>query len=225
MTYIICITQTKMTSLAFCMNSLVIFFKIATTEGHQSISSRLLKDHAPGKPIRVLITSHFWKGVAQAVMANVQAWVSMLILLKREEASTCKQPRRILFVVRCNPSVTTQLCRHVFNAPCLSFYISWSQFLFTVEKNAKEKEKNITETFDYRHWSQFKLLKLPKYYPRDSILVLSEIRSTADRLISDSVLNLNNWNRYKWCFAFSPRLWKAFLVHRLTWTVSTWNLL
>ena len=37
-----------------------------------------------------------------------------------------------------------------------------------------------------------KLLKLPKYYPRDSILVLSEIRSTADRLVSDSVLNVNN---------------------------------
>ena len=141
MTYIIRITQTKISSSAFCMNSLVIFFKIATTEGHQSISSRLLKDHAPGKPIRVLITTHFWKGVAQAVMANVQAWVSMLILLKREEASTCKQPRRILFVVRCNPSITTHQCRHVFNAPFLSFYISWSQFLFTVEKNAKEKEK------------------------------------------------------------------------------------
>ena len=141
MTYIIRITQTKISSSAFCMNSLVIFFKIATTEGHQSTSSRLLKNHAPGKPIRVLITTHFWKGVAQAVTANVQAWVSMLILLKREEASTCKQPRRILFVVRCNPSVTTHLCRHVFNAPCLSFYISWSQFLFTVEKNAKEKEE------------------------------------------------------------------------------------
>ena len=141
MTYIICITQTKMTSLAFCMNSLVIFFKIATTEGHQSISSRLLKDHAPGKPIRVLITTHFWKGVAQAVMVNVQAWVLMLILLKRKEASTCKQPRRILFVVRCNPSITTHQCKHVFNAPFLSFYISWSQFLFTVEKNAKEREK------------------------------------------------------------------------------------
>ena len=106
MTYIICITQTKISSFAFCMNSLVIFFKIATTEGHQSISSRLLKDHAPGKPIRVLITIDFWKGVAQAVMANVQAWVSMLILLKREEASTCKQPRMLLFVVWCNTLTT-----------------------------------------------------------------------------------------------------------------------
>ena len=126
MTYIICITQTKISSFAFCMNSLVIFFKIATTEGHQSISSRLLKDHAPGKPIRVLITIDFWKGVAKAVMANVQAWVSMLILLKREEASTCKQPRRILFVVRCTQLITTYSCRHVFNAPFLFFYISWS---------------------------------------------------------------------------------------------------
>ena len=141
MTYIIRITQTKISSSAFCMNSLVIFFKIATTEGHQSTSSRLLKNHVPGKPIRVLITIHFWKGVAQAVMANVQAWVSMLILLKREEASTWKQPRRILFVVRCTQLITTYSCRHVFNAPCLSFYISWSQFLFTVEKNAKEKEE------------------------------------------------------------------------------------
>ena len=141
MTYIIRITQTKISFSAFRMNSLIIFFKIATTEGHQSTSSRLLKSHAPGKPIRVLITSHFWKGVAQAVMANVQAWVSMLILLKRKEASTCKQPRRILFVVRCTQLITTYSCRHVFNAPFLSFYISWSQFLFTVEKNAKEKEE------------------------------------------------------------------------------------
>ena len=140
MTYIIRITQTKISSSAFCMNSLVIFFKIATTEGHQSTSSRLLKNHAPGKPIRVLITTDFWKGVAQAVMVNVPAWVSMLILLKREEASTCKQPRRILFVVRCT-QLTTYECRHVFNAPFLSFYISWSQLLFTVEKNAKEKEE------------------------------------------------------------------------------------
>ena len=168
MTYIICITQTKMTSLAFCMNSLVIFFKIATTEGHQSISSRLLKSHAPGKPIRVLITTHFWKGVAQAVMANVQAWVSMLILLKREEASTWKQPRRILFVVRCTQLITTYSCRHVFNAPFLFFYVSWSLFLFNVEKNAKEKEEKRcwSETFDYMHCSQIlKLRKLSEYYP------------------------------------------------------------
>ena len=61
-----------------------------------------------------------------------------------------------------------------------------------LKRMRKKRKKNITETFDYRHWSQFKLLKLPKYYPRDSSLVLSEIRSTADRLISDSVLNLNN---------------------------------
>ena len=63
-----------------------------------------------------------------------------------------------------------------------------------LKRMRKKRKKNITETFDYRHWSQFKLLKLSEYYPLigDSILFLAEIRSTADRLISDSVLNLNN---------------------------------
>ena len=143
------------------------FLKLATTAGHQSTSWRLLRDHAPGKLIRVLITTHFWKGVAQAVMVNVQAWVLMLILLKRKEASTWKQPRRILFVVWCTQLITTYSCRHVFNAPFLFFYVSWSLFLFTVEKNAKEKEEKHywSETFHYVHYSQFKLLKLSEYYP------------------------------------------------------------
>ena len=143
------------------------FLKLATTAGHQSTYWRLLRDLAPGKPIRVLITTHFWMAVAQAAMVNVQAWVSMLILLKREEASTWKQPRMILFVVRCTQLITTYSCRHVFNAPFLFFYISWSLFLSTVARNAQEKEEKRcwSETFDYMHCSQFKLLKLSEYYP------------------------------------------------------------
>ena len=58
-------------------------------------------------------------------MVNVQAWVSMLILLKRKEASTCKQPRMLLFVVRCTQLITTHPCRHVFHAPFLFFYVLW----------------------------------------------------------------------------------------------------
>ena len=141
--------------------------KFATTAGHQSTYWRLLRDLAPGKPIRVLITTHFWKGIAQVVMVNVQAWVSMLILLKRKEASTCKQPRMLFFVVRCAQLTTTYSCRHVFNVPFSFFYISWSLFLSTVEKNAQEKEEKCywSETFDYMHCSQFKLLKLSEYYP------------------------------------------------------------
>ena len=142
------------------------FLKFATTAGHQCTSWRLLRDHAPGKPIRALITTHFWKGVAQAVMVNVQAWVSMLILLKREETSTCKQPRMLLFVVGCTQLITTYSCRHVFNASFLFFYVSWSLFLSIVEKNAQEKEdkRYWSETFDYMHCSQLKLLKLSEYY-------------------------------------------------------------
>ena len=197
------------------------FLKLATTAGHQSTSWRLLRDHAPGKLIRVLITTHFWKGVAQAVMVNVQAWVSMLILLKREEASTWKQPRRILFVVRCTQLITTHSCRHVFNAPFLFFYVLWTLYVLVQCWNEWARKgrktlliRNVRLQALWPIQTSQTLWILP--LPCDSILFLSEIRSSANRLIADSVLASNNWNRYKWCFALSPRWWKAFSVHRLT---------